>query len=251
MRIPFTIALTAAAALGQVSASPLRVIIVSSTTEITTGTNRNMRLDHGIPNISSPVATLAKPAGPGGKIRRPCHAPLRAKTMELSNAFRKMFGFPLIHATDSTKAPSKEGEDRYQILPFIGTPPVVADVKGDHRHNHHHHHKGGPNHRMEQASFFERIHIALSALGPWEGKAVAFVIGCGIGVLLRMFWVLSVVFYRMIRGTKEEENKYTQIIVVEEYDDAEQPSAAPPTYTFADDKVDVKVATADAPEQTK
>jgi hypothetical protein len=149
--------------------------------EITTGTNRNMRLDHAIPNISSPVATLAKPAGPGGKIRHPCHAPLRAKMLELSNAFHKMFRFPLIHPTDLAKATSKKGEDRYQILPFISTPPAIANIKGDHRHHHQHHHKGGSKHRMEQASFLEHIHLALSALGPWEGKVVTFVIGCGTG----------------------------------------------------------------------
>jgi hypothetical protein len=71
------------------------------------------------------------------------------------------------------------------------------------------------------------------------------------GVLLRMLWVLSVVFYHMIRGTKEKENKCTQIIIVEEYEDADQPSLAPPTHTYADDKMNVKVATTDAPEQTK
>ncbi len=39
-------------------------------------------------------------------------------------------------------------------------------------------------------------------LGRWEGRAVAFVIGCGIGVLLRMFWVLAVVSFRTVRGPR-------------------------------------------------
>jgi hypothetical protein len=64
-----------------------------------------------------------------------------------------------------------------------------------------------------------------------------------------MFWVLTVVSYRLIRGSKEEEHKYTEVLVVEEYDANDHPaSAAPPTYTYADD---VKVASVDAPEQTK
>jgi hypothetical protein len=86
-----------------------------------------------------------------------------------------MFGLPLIPTIDSAKVPNKEGEDRYQILPFIGTPPTVVEVKGHHRHHHEHHH--GPKHRMEKASFIERIQFVLTALGPWEGKAVAFVLG--------------------------------------------------------------------------
>jgi len=84
----------------------------------------------------------------------------------------------------------------------------------------------------------ERLHVALTALGPWEGRAVAFVFGCGIGVLLRMFWVLAIVSYRMIRGPKEDENKYTEILVVESYDDAEEVAPAPPTYTYSDEKAD-------------
>lgn len=91
---------------------------------------------------------------------------------------------------------------------------------------------------MQNAPFMERLHIALMALGPWEGRAVAFVLGCGIGVLLRMLWVLAIVSYRLIKGPKEDENKYTEILVVEEYDDAEMVAPAPPTYTYSDEKAD-------------
>jgi hypothetical protein len=48
-----------------------------------------------------------------------------------------------------------------------------------------------------------RIHRVFAELGAWEARAVAFVLGCGIGVLLRMFWVLGVVFYRTIRTESE------------------------------------------------
>ncbi|GBE78802.1 hypothetical protein SCP_0116950 [Sparassis crispa] len=40
-------------------------------------------------------------------------------------------------------------------------------------------HKGGHRHR----SFLRGVHFALMALGPWEGRAVAFVLGCEIGAL--------------------------------------------------------------------
>jgi len=55
----------------------------------------------------------------------------------------------------------------------------------------------------------------------------------------------------MFKGSKEEEHKYTEIIVVEEYEDGDESVAPPPTYTYADEKTDTKVAATDAPEQTK
>jgi hypothetical protein len=85
-------------------------------------------------------------------------------------------------------------------------------------------------------TFWMRVHNALVALGPWEGRAVAFVLGCGIGVLLRMFWVLTVVTYRSIRGERDDE--YTQVAVIEV--DAEDIAVPPPTYTVADEKDQLK-----------
>lgn len=66
-----------------------------------------------------------------------------------------------------------------------------------------------------------------------------------------MLWVLTVVSYRVFRGNKEDENKYTEVLVVQEYLDSEPAVAAPPTYTYADEKSDTKVVAHDAPEQTK
>ncbi|KAF9449636.1 hypothetical protein P691DRAFT_812046, partial [Macrolepiota fuliginosa MF-IS2] len=83
-----------------------------------------------------------------------------------------------------------------------------------------------------------RIHNALMALGPWEGRAVAFVLGCGIGVLLRMFWVLSVVTCRSICGDRDD--GYIQVAVIEEHLDAEDIAVPPPTYTIVDEKDQVK-----------
>jgi len=58
--------------------------------------------------------------------------------------------------------------------------------------------------------------------------------GCGIGVLLRMFWVFTVVTYRGIRG--EPENEYTQVAVIEEYVDAEDIVVPPPSYNIVQDE---------------
>ncbi|KAF8068603.1 hypothetical protein FPV67DRAFT_1668681 [Lyophyllum atratum] len=68
-------------------------------------------------------------------------------------------------------------------------------------------HRGRLSQRLRNSSTLQRVHVALMVLGPWEGRAVAFVLGCGIGVLLRMFWVLAIVSYRLIKGPKEDENK--------------------------------------------
>ncbi|KAG6841690.1 hypothetical protein H0H93_004197 [Arthromyces matolae] len=80
-----------------------------------------------------------------------------------------------------------------------------------------------------KSSFVRRLHVALMALGPWEGRAVAFVLGCGIGVLLRMLWVLVIVTFRLFKAPRDE-NVYTPILLVEEYTEAPVSAAAPPTY---------------------
>jgi hypothetical protein len=261
MRFSLITALVASAALSQVGASPVRVVVVTAATTTTdtdlTPFNPNLRFGYTVDKarFNPHAATVVPPAGPGGRTHRPCR--MRLKAIKISNAFRKVLGLPLIH-TDVAKpnTPTSDGDGMYHILPFVGTPPTVVKVDSSnpvsilphpHPHHHHHHHDGGFRHRMAKSPFMERLHVALTALGPWEGRAVAFVLGCGIGVLLRMLWVLSVVMYRTLKGTKEDENKYTQIIVVEEYDDeVAPPVAAPPTYTYEDAKVDVKIA-----EETK
>lgn len=55
-----------------------------------------------------------------------------------------------------------------------------------------------------------------------------------------MFWVLLVVSYRMIKGTNQTENQYTQIVLVEEIDQSEEESAPAPPY--ADVKADPEEA---------
>ncbi|KAI0338226.1 hypothetical protein BDW22DRAFT_1338284 [Trametopsis cervina] len=77
---------------------------------------------------------------------------------------------------------------------------------------HHHHHHGG------RTSAVHRLHRALMVLGPWEGRAVAFVLGCGIGVLIRMFWVLAIVVVRSFRGNNRSEDDEVEHILIFERD---------------------------------
>lgn len=60
-----------------------------------------------------------------------------------------------------------------------------------------------------------------------------------------MFFVLAVVSYRMIRGGQEVENRYTPLIIVEHVQHEDEDAPAPPTYTYADEKADAKVADAE------
>jgi len=64
--------------------------------------------------------------------------------------------------------------------------------------------------------FLHRAHRALMSLGPWEGRIVAFVLGCGIGVLVRMIFVLTVLFVRALRGNVAEPEETTILVYAEE-----------------------------------
>jgi hypothetical protein len=251
MKLNLLAAAVVGAAIAQVTASPLRVVVVSTSQDISGA--RNLRFGHALADSPAAKATFngkivdVKSAGPFH--RRPCGERMKEKALEISNTFRHALGLPLIEA-----AHVKPGEHVHggvvQILPFIGgspkfiespTPfhgnleifPTATDI---HQPIYIHHHHGHRQHRWT-STFGMRIHNALMALGPWEGRAVAFVLGCGIGVLLRMIWVLAVVMYRAIRG-EQEEPQYTPVAIIEEY--VETDGVPPPSYTDVNEKEQVK-----------
>ncbi|KAF5385852.1 hypothetical protein D9615_002683 [Tricholomella constricta] len=255
MKFTLLTALAASATLLQVSASPLRVVVVTTTTN--QDLPSNFRFGHAVPhnansNSNHDIAQML--VRPDGKLHKPCRgARMRQKAIDMSNAFRKALGWPQIEPYTKLipAVPAHAPEPgRVHILPFVGTPnihveedtPVPRPSAIPDRYLAHPRPGRGRvsfRHRLRNAPFLERLHVALMALGPWEGRAVAFVLGCGIGVLLRMLWVLAVVSYRLAKGPREEDgHRYTEILVVEEYDDAEEVAPAPPTYTFDDEKAD-------------
>lgn len=70
--------------------------------------------------------------------------------------------------------------------------------------------------------------------------------GCGIGVLLRMFYVLTVVVFRAVRGGSSSavelhEGTYHEVM----FEDAEAIVVPPPQYT--DEKVTLAAAAAEVP----
>ncbi|KAJ8454834.1 hypothetical protein ONZ51_g12798 [Trametes cubensis] len=227
----------------------------------------------------------------GGNGRHLCQR-LREKALEVSNKFRSMFSLAPIEVTVTPYRGGMEGPDRNlvhilpvtppggpmpvlhakpiptdikgPILPFIGTPVRPAFAQGEEGWAAR---PGGHRFRHHRGSFLRRVHHALMVLGPWEGRAVAFVLGaaveldhilnertdgcnlflfilryhlwisyrCGIGVLLRMVWVMVLVTARAIRGPSRRSSDIDSahdgydIVVFDE--DAEEILVPPPQYT--------------------
>jgi len=226
------------------SASPLRVIVVSN------GNGNAPTLHAEQPGVAHMKPTFATAVE--GMKPRPCGgARFRQKVGGFAESLKIAFGFSVSHNNNPHAAVSVGGvkpwkpiptdNNKVHILPltFIGTPNQFEGMDKSEKmriapYPHGHGHRF---HNGEQPSFLMRVHFALMSLGPWEGRAVAFVLGCGIGVLLRMFWVLVVISYRVIKGpsSSPEEDGYTVIDI-----DAEEIFVAPPTYTYpVDEKVDV------------
>ncbi|KAJ7354403.1 hypothetical protein DFH08DRAFT_44158 [Mycena albidolilacea] len=236
----FSILPIALACSGLVNANPLRVIVVSS------------HVSHGEAVSGADGTALVAHMRP---VAAPQHAPcsgkgFRQKATGLADSLRIAFGF---HGHNN----DNHDNSQTKPLPFIALGhPVPAPVPAEHlsgepwwftnkaavpeharplthgpngghgRFRHHHH---------EEPSFLMRVHYALMSLGPWEGRAVAFVLGCGLGVLLRMVWVLAVVAVRVVRGnnSSQEQDEHEYAIVAM---DAEEIFVAPPTYTYPVDE---------------
>ncbi|KAJ8487074.1 hypothetical protein ONZ45_g14452 [Pleurotus djamor] len=201
---------------------------------------------HADPNVAQmikPAHHLVAEAGTQheeGARRRPgCR--FRQKAVSVSNAFRKALGLPLIENNPNLHriSPVHNGQhdNPYNLPADVLRGATVHAIAMDNNDGavipHHRHH--GFHQRIKESSYLTRLHYALTILGPWEGRAVAFVLGCGIGVLLRMFWVLAILSYRSMRGPKEED-EYTHIV---EFVEAEEIFVAPPNYTLADEKAPI------------
>jgi len=192
------------------------------------------------PKLIMITSTIYTTQSPGGKKHGCGGSRFRAKAIALANVFRKTFGLKLLpeapahhghmhhHHHHPPKGADKGSHDgMVHALPFIGAGTPTHDfvnLEGVPISHPHHFHHGSHRH-----SFNDRLNRALMSLGPWEGGAVAFVLGCGIGVLLRMFFVLLVVTFRGFKSSRSSEPEYTQI-------DAEEIVIPPPQYT--DEKVE-------------
>jgi hypothetical protein len=249
MKFPLVSALVVGAALAQVGASPARLEVAKIPDDVSS----RIRYGHAFaPNNADfsriQVATIIQSSGPSTttKVRAICNsmkARLEQKAAEISGAFKQALGLPQL-----TRIPPP-APGMVHILPigrpsfvsFEPAPPIPIFVPEGYPHHHGSHRPGSRRPGcMRKTSFFQRIHIALTTLGPWEGRSVAFVLGCGIGVLLRMFWVLAVVSYRAIKCTNDDDNEYTEIVFVEEVEELPAPA-----YTASDEKAEIATPEAD------
>jgi len=187
---------------GLAVANPLHVMI--ATTDVSA-----FRLGHAAANMEPTVGPDTKPT----KMRHLCKNMQKA----VQDTATRLLSFIGLSGPSSAPIPDG-GLTRVQITHHNLIPvPVIEPafvVKGgfypDGTTTHHGIHKDC----SRQGPFLHRVHRALLSLGPWEGRMVAFVLGCGLGVLLRMFWVLAVLLTRSVHRDPEHEG--TILVYAEE-----------------------------------
>ncbi|TFK82524.1 hypothetical protein K466DRAFT_590454 [Polyporus arcularius HHB13444] len=228
-----------------VAASPIRVVV----TEVSYGHAAPEAHDvaHIPTPIFRPIELFPEANGNSKPHRRPFCQSMKDKALDATNALRQMLGLetikpdirPIMHPIPAMPRPhhvemqggAATGKAALPVLPFVGTPvrPGFAPEGEEGDMGEHPAHRPmwihRPHHRLH-GSFLRRVHHALMSLGPWEGRAVAFVLGCGIGVLLRMVWVMVLVTARAFRGSRDEDAEYEVV-----FDDAEL-LVPPPQYTM-------------------
>jgi len=189
---------------GIAAPNPLRLTI--STTDIPA-----IRLGHAAVNTGPSVGLDAQPT----RMRHLCNNMQKA-VQNTATRLLTIIRFSGPSLSNTAPVPeNRPGRIHFTYHRVISVPvihPAVALEAGDSQ--------GGPQpdntvmrhhefHNIlkdgDAGPFLHRVHRALMSLGPWEGRIVAFVLGCGIGVLLRMVWVLAVLLVRGVRGTPERE----------------------------------------------
>lgn len=125
-----------------------------------------VRVGHAVAHHNSNVATMHAAVYPPMKPKHGCAGTLRLKAVRLSNWFRHALGLPEIKTSSDNKV---------QIMTPV---PSVHSVPTEVRpHGHKHHHHGNMRHSAHGHTFMQRLTRALMMLGPWEGRAVSFILG--------------------------------------------------------------------------
>ncbi|KAF7317445.1 F-box domain-containing protein [Mycena chlorophos] len=181
------------------------------------------------------------------KTKASCAGGLRHKAAKMVASIKVAFGF--VKAEAKGHLHTHHAQHKHDKHLQAAEADNVTEDETHHHHAHHAHHKHhhdkdgavvqhgwkqykGYHAHAAASSFGARIQVALMSLGPWEGRAVAFVLGCGIGVLLRMFWVLTVLTLRAFRSPRPTTVDYYYAEVDGEDElDAEEIFVAPPMYT--------------------
>lgn len=114
---------------------------------------------------------------------------------------------------------------------------------------------GRPRHRhgrlwgwRRPQTFWGRLERALYSLSPWEGRALAFVIGCGIGVLLRMvfvFIILGVRFWQRKRLQAIQLAEQDAQVTIFDVNELEEEELPPPMYNETETRVQIEKRSTD------
>jgi hypothetical protein len=227
------------------SAAPIKIVIVTSGIKMPVPRAHIIHIGHpavapanfppspfmGFPEHPTPRPSMHTASGMG------CGQHLKSKALAMSNRLRQALGLPPIAASPlRSHTPTHSPEGTVNILPF---PHRNGDRDELMRFHVEMMRPMEPQHR----AFVHRLHHAVNQLGPWEGRAVAFVLGCGLGVLIRMFFVMTLLIVRRIRG---QPTRQIQLL--------EEPETAyvilPPSYSpeIVDEKTVLFVAQEPAPE---
>ncbi|KAF8468000.1 hypothetical protein DFH94DRAFT_777826 [Russula ochroleuca] len=207
---------------GIASAAPNPDKLMMTTTDVSA-----IRLGHAAANAGALLGPDAKPP----KMRHLCKNMQKA-VQNTATRLLTIIGISVPSLSGTTPVPegrlSRIHFSYHKVISVPVIEPALALEAGHsqdgtvmHHHEVHKFHKDG----QPRGPFLHRVHRALMTLGPWEGRMVAFVLGCGIGVLLRMVWVLAVLLVRGARGSPEREE--TLLVYAEEI---------VPLYTETDEK---------------
>ncbi|KEP55435.1 putative transmembrane protein [Rhizoctonia solani 123E] len=210
MKLP-SISVAFALAAGLVSAAPIRVFIISTSQRVAPANAapawaQSIRWGHAAAPAFNSLPPLNQATQPhdsmvphwmsgkswasvkfvGSKMQSPnggCHGGMRVKALQMGNRLRVMLGLaPIIpHLHEAKK---------------IQTETISQPTRYRNHHVHHH---------MHEQSFMYRLSHALMMLGPWEGRALSFVLGCGLGAILRMLFVFGVLIVRSMRCQRQQQ----------------------------------------------
>jgi len=197
MRLSF---LVTAAVATLATAAPLKIVVITPVGQGEPNGLSAIRFGHAAAGRTSqtgghyllgPSNGDAVAVAPGMQ-HKGCGGSLRAKMDRISAKWRAALGLPHNKQLDAPFEPHVMGGPEYNYGTFV---PADWPNKPTEHHRHH-----GQVHGKHD-KFMNRLHRALNLLGPWEGRAVAFVLGCGIGVLLRMVVVFCTLFLRARRAS--------------------------------------------------
>ena len=250
---PLTYLVAGAVAVSSVAAAPVRIVVVTGGMTTPFEPSKITAIPPSLPyeNMNMHMnamhaASQADGAHPHFRHRPGCA--MKTKAVEMMNKFRAAVGWPLIDtkshdhhrgahhhhhmmhndASSPTNINDVQAPGKFCAWAYVNPEHQVTCFRTKEKME-----AAILYHKMHDTSFAQRVMDALLSLGRWEGRAVAFVLGCGLGVLIRMIWVLFVVAFRAVKApcssSAPHDEGYEAVY-------AEELFVAPPEYTYQDEK---------------